>query len=232
MDPTPDRASLLYKEWISGPPGASRASEVLGSLGIHPAKTASSSDEWACKEAHLATLHAATLYELGQGTSVEQLECQWNLKGLSGVEERWRDDLSWLLSGFAELLDLRCFYFHLREECDADPDRIKRVKKLLLQARTQAFKLREHLSYCSPLGPILRAIRAARLDSKEGSSVGPGSIRRLEEAGIRSSRDLAALNLDDLIALGVRRDFAQQIHAYISGTRHRPTGPSPVAQNP
>lgn len=222
--------SLLYEEWISGSRGASRASEVLGSLGIYPRQATGGSEEWAFKEAHLATLHAAALFELGQGIPVEKLEPRWNLKGLNGLEERWRDDFTWLLSGLTEVLDLRCFYYHLREECGADPDRIKRVKKLFQEMRTQAFKLREHLSYASPLGPIFRAIRASRLDSI-GPSVGTGSLRRLEEAGIRSFKDLAALNLDDLLKLGIRRDLAQQIHTHVSGAGHRPLRPSLFAQN-
>jgi helicase len=154
MDATSDHDSLLYREWISGSRGASRAAEVLGLLGIHPKKAERSTEEWAFKEAHLATLHAAVLFELGQGIPVQILESRWHLRGLSGVEERWRDDLLLLLAGLTEVLEHRCFYFHLREECDADPGRVKRVKKSLLEMRTQTFKLRERLSYCSSLGPV------------------------------------------------------------------------------
>ncbi len=137
------------------------------------------------------------------------------------MEERWRDDISWLLSGLAELLELRCFYFHLREECDATPDRIKRVKSMLLRMRAQTFELREHLSYCSPLGPALRAIRATRSSTSEGRSVGVYSIRRLEEAGIRSLEDLVPIDTDDLVRLGVRRDLAKQIRAYVAEAGHK-----------
>jgi hypothetical protein len=41
-------------------------------------------------------------------------------------------------------------------------------------------------------------------------------MRRLEAAGIRSFNDLSALNLEDLVKLGIRRDLAQQIYVYVS----------------
>lgn len=137
---------------------------------------------------------------------------------MGGIEERWRDDTTWLLSGIAEILDLRCFYFHLLETCDADPDRIKRVKEMLLRMRTQAFQLREHLSYCSPLGPVLLAIRKTSCTADGSPTVGVRSIRRLEEAGIRTLEDLASMETHDLVRLGVRQDLAGQIYAYVSGT--------------
>jgi helicase len=114
------------------------------------------------------------------------------------------------------VLDLRCFYFHLRQECDADPDRAKRVKSILLRMRAHSFALREYLAYCSPLGPVLRTIRATRAGF-EGHSVGVRSIRRLEEAGIRSLEDLAPYEITDLIGLGIRQDLAKQIRAHAAG---------------
>jgi helicase len=151
MEVAPDRASLLYREWISGSSSDSRAHEVLGSLGIQPTAPTKDSDEWARREANLAVLRATILHELSQGATADELERRWEFRGLSGTEERWRDELSWLLSGVAEVLDLRCFYFHLRQECDADPDRTKRVKSILLRMRAQSFALREDLTYCSPV---------------------------------------------------------------------------------
>jgi helicase len=156
---------------------------------------------------------------LAQGVSASDLEQRWNVTGLSGVEERWRDERLWLLAGVAEILDLRCFYFHLREECEADHERVKRVGELLLKIRAQVFELQESLKYCSPLGLVLREIR--RVMSPEGPRVGPRSIRRLEEAGINSVDKLLLLTADELVRLGVRRDFAEQISTYVSEADHR-----------
>jgi helicase len=215
MEVVSDRTSLLYREWISGSSNTSRGHEVLGSLGVQPRGPTKDSDEWARKEANLAVLRATILYELSQGVTASELERQWEFKGLSGTEERWRDELLCLLSGLAEVLDLRCFYFHLHQECETDANRTKRVKSILLRMRAQSFALREDLTCCSPLGSVLRAIRTTRAGSG-GRSVGARSIRRLEEAGIRSLEDLASIDMADLKRLGIRQDLAKQIRAYVS----------------
>ena len=41
------------------------------------------------------------------------------------------------------------------------------------------------------------------------------TIRRLEEAGVPNLEDLAQLRENDLVRLGVRRDLAKQIEAYV-----------------
>ena len=221
MNAEPSRSSLLHKEWIAGARGTSGASEVLGSLGVRSASVVGKSEELARKEAYSAILRAMILYELGGGLSADELERRWNLTGLAGMEERWRDEHLWLLAGIAEILDLRCFYFHLREECEADRERIKRVKKLLLRIRAQAFELRERLKYCSPLGPIFRDIHKARTSIEP--TIGLKSIRRLEAAGLSNLEDLARLQVDDLIRIGLRRDLADQIRAYfLTNSSYRP----------
>jgi superfamily II DNA/RNA helicase len=214
MESTPDHTSVLYREWIAGQRGASRANEVLGSLGLPSTGQGKDADEWARKTAYLALWRAAVLYERGQGKEIAQVERQWSITGLEGIEERWRDDGLWLLAGIAKILDLRCFYFHLREECAAGTERVQRIKRLLRRMRAQVFDLQEHLKYCSPLGPVLRSLRRMRREG-EGASIGVQSIRRLEEAGIRSIVELAMLQLNDLVRLGVRRDLAKQIRSYM-----------------
>ena len=49
-------------------------------------------------------------------------------------------------------------------------------------------------------------------------------MRRLEEAGIRNLEDLASIATDDIVRLGICRDFAEQMRAYVSGTEHRTLG--------
>lgn len=215
--PREDHTSILYRKWIDGGPETSRVLELLGSLGLAQtaAKKAGGSEEnWAHRAAHLALLRAVILYERGAGTNVEDLVRRWSLPCLEGVEERWRDNLLWLLSGVGQILELPCFYYHLREECDAGQERVKRVKLIIKRLRAQTFELREHLKYCSPLGSLLRSMRQT-LPAKN-AQVGVGTIKRLESAGVHSFADLVCLELNDLIRLGVRRDFAKQIKAYVS----------------
>lgn len=217
--PREENASLLYREWIAGEPETSRAAELLGSLGLTrlgPRKRSDKSDGgWAHNAAHLALLRAIIIYERGAGTSIEDLARRWSLTDLEGVEERWRDNLLWLLSGVAQILELPCFYYHLREECGAGRERVKRVKLILRRMRTQTFELREHLKYCSPLGSLLRSMRRTLHTKGNGQQVGAGTIRCLEAAGVRSLADLARLKPEDLVGLGVRRDFAMQIQHYV-----------------
>ncbi len=51
---------------------------------------------------------------------------------------------------------------------------------------------------------------------------GQRSIRRLEESGIRNLKDLALIETDDLVRLGIRWDFAKQIRDYVSEAVHKP----------
>lgn len=220
--PRDGNASLLYREWIAGEPETSRAAELLGSLGLTRPRARKGSDKteggWAHNAAHLALLRAVIIYERGAGTSVEDLTRRWSLPGLEGVEERWRDNLLWLLSGVAQILELPCFYYHLREECVAGQERVKRVKQILKRMRAQTFELREHIKYCSPLGSLLRSMHRTFPAKGKGQRVGAGTIRHLEGAGVHSLADLARLGTDDMVRLGVRRDFAKQIKHYM---RHR-----------
>lgn len=196
MEKFPSQAPLLYKHWIAGQQGSSRAIEVFGSLGIAQSSSSSNLQETARKEAYKAILRSIVLYELGQGEPVGQVESQWKVSGIEGVEERWRDEYLWLLSGIAKILEVRCFYFHLLEECKASSDRVKRVKQQLTRMRHQTFELKEHLKYCSPLGSLLRSIRRTEKTAKR-ASVGINTIRRLEESGVRNLQELASFKIQD-----------------------------------
>ena len=86
-----------------GPLGsASRASAVRQPL----------SGEAARKAAYLAVSRAIVLFELGRGTPVDRLAKDWKLETLEGKEERWRDDMLWLATGLASILEVRAFYHH------------------------------------------------------------------------------------------------------------------------
>jgi hypothetical protein len=162
----------------------------------------------------MAVFRALLLAERGQGIDMVSVERRWKIKDLEGVEERWRDEMLWLLAGLGQILDVRCFYFHLREGCAASTERIRHVKLVFQRMRAQVFDLQDHLKYCSPLGPVLRRLRSTRR-SAPGPSVGVQTIRRLEEAGIHSVAELAPLHVDDLVRLDIRRHLAKQICAYV-----------------
>lgn len=214
MEKSSKHVPMLYRDWIAGEEDSSRAMEVLGSLGIlNPAKNGADPKS-AHRACYLAMFRSIILFERGEGTTPEDLSRRWDIRNLEGVEERWRDNLLWLLSGLAQILDVRCFYYHLNEECRASAERIQRVKRLLGNMRAQTFELQHRLKYCSPLGSLLHSLRRTRISTAR-PSVGLKSIKRLEAAGISNFADLAQLELADLVRLGVRRDLADQIRSYV-----------------
>jgi helicase len=208
---SPAKSPMLFRYWIDGEKGYSKAHEVLASLGLSASKGTGDKSEWARQQGYLATFHAIVLHERGQGRSVEQLTRQLKTTNLEGVEERWRDELIWLLSGLARLLEIRTFYFHLREDCQADFERLKRVKHLLARMRQQVYDLQEKLKYCSPLGPALRDIRRLM-----GGGVGVQTIRKLEDAGVADLMGLIDLGANGMQELGIRRDIAKKIAGYLA----------------
>jgi superfamily II DNA/RNA helicase len=216
MEANATHAPILFGRWIRGAEGHSKADEVLGSLGVGAEGIGSGSPlrgEPARRVAYSATARAIVLFELGRGRAVERLTHDWKLEMLEGVEERWRDDVLWLLSGFASILEVRAFFHHLRERCSAGPDRILRVKQCLRAMRHQALELRETVEYCSPLGAVLRSLR--RVNASRARTVGVRTIRRLEAAGVSSLQQLMGMGPEDLRSLGVRAEFVAQLQEYM-----------------
>lgn len=206
----PGRSPLRFQRWIDGEKGFSKAGEVLASLGLQAPRGNRDKAEWARQQGYLATFHAIVLHERGQGRAVDQLTRQLKIENLEGIEERRRNDLLWLLAGVSKLLEIRTFYFHLREECGADTERVQRVKRLLARMRHQTYDLQEKLKYCSQLGSALRDIRRLA-----GGGVGVQTIRKLEGAGVTDLKGLFRLGLDGMTRIGIRRDIAKRIQAYL-----------------
>ncbi len=207
---------LLIKEWIRGQKDHSKAMEVFGSLDIENSKSGKQAEEWARKKGYQATFAAAVLQERSLGIAIPRIEKQYGIKNLTGVEERWRDDMLWLLAGLSKLLDIRTFYFHLVEECEASKERIKRVKGLLKKHQRQIHMLMEQIKYCSALGPLIRDMQRS---NRGKAGVGIQTIRKLEGDGIESIGQLAKLSLDEIVSMGIRRDIAERISGYIRRRR-------------
>jgi helicase len=145
------------------------------------------------------------------GASNETIERQYGIKNFEGVEESCRDGLLWLLSGVSRILEIKAFFFHLKETCNASPERIKRVKRLLGKMCHDTYDLQEQIKYCSALGPLLMQLKRS---SGKRAGVGIQSIRKLEESGVTSYGELQKLGYEGLIAKGVRRDIAKRIYSF------------------
>jgi len=207
----PKQVPMLYRRWLRGAKGHSQAAEVLGSLGVEPAERGVDRDEWSRTRGVVATFHAIVLYERSMGRSVEDLTRQYDIANLEGLEERWRDSMVWLLAGVARVLDIKCFFFHLKEDCTASSERIKIVKSYLARLRMGALELNEQLKYASPLGGMLLVMKR-----RGQSGVGTETLRKLEGLGITRADDIGRLGLDGLVAAGVRRSIAKKVLAHVN----------------
>ena len=205
----PQSSSHLFQQWIRGDKGHSRAHEILGSLGVaFEGKTLDSRKESARRLAYRSVFNAIVILQRGSGASNESLERQFGIKNFEGVEEQWRDTSLWLLLGLTRILDIKCFFYHLKENCHAEVERIQKVKRLIGTMRRDVMDLQEQIKYCSALGPFLRELKRS---AGSRSGVGIQSIRRLEDSGVKSFAELRALGLNGIIAQGVRKDIAKQI---------------------
>jgi helicase len=202
--------------YVRGMPNTCRANELLGSLCL-PLPPGKKGEAEARKLAYLALASAAILFERSRGRAIADVERRWEIKNLAGVEEGWRDHLLWLFGGLGQLLDVHCFYYHLKERCGADLPRLRRVKASLKRQERQSYGVIEGLKRCSPLGDLLDKIRKQQLGRKP--KIGLGSLRKLEDAGVTDLNALMGLTAADLHALGLRRDFAQQVLRFLQ--RHR-----------
>lgn len=199
--------------FIRGAPGISRAHELLGSLGL-ALPAGRKAEVEARKLAYQALARAAILFERSRGRPIIDVERRWEIKNLAGVEERWRDDLLWLLGGMAELLDLPGYLYHLKEQCSASDDRLRRVKTALRRQTRQVWAVQEGLKRCSPLGNLLDDVRRQHLGRTP--KIGLRSIQKLEDAGIHDIATLLTLKEGDLHQLGIRRTFAKQLLRYLA----------------
>jgi replicative superfamily II helicase len=211
----PSKQPILFREWIRGAEGHSRANQVFGSLEVEPRTEKSSGErpEWARRQAYKAMFRTLVIYERMQGKDPRELGRTYDAENLDGIEEQWRDTLMWLLAGLAKVLDIRSFYYHLQENCDASSQRVKRVKRALRDMEYQTYELQERLKYLSPLGSALRQMR--RVITSESGKVGIGTIRRLEENGVTSLQDLANADTEELEDLGVSPQYADQVRNYL-----------------
>ncbi len=204
-----EEKSVLFAEWVMGTADRTKADELWGSLGL--SKTTPGISR---KKAYVAMLSAAVLDDRSRGVSLAAVESRWGVSGLEGAEETWRDAALWLLAGHAALSEVRGFYYHLREFCSATDEQVRSTKRALDHMHGQAYDLLERLKYCSSLGPLMRGVRDSPRAGNE-PTLGVGTIRKLEAAGVSTLQQVAGMDIEALVATGVQRRFAKQIRAYI-----------------
>jgi helicase len=206
--------SVLFQNWIRGQKGFSKASEILGSLGIEHGGKATTKDETARKFGYQAMLRAIMLWQRAHGALPADLERRWKVGDLDEIQEPWRDDRLFLLGAMRNLWEIRCFFYHLKEDCLAGDERILRVKRALQRMHAMSLRLMNLISWCSPLGPVFLRLRSSMSGSAK-SSPAQGTMRRLEEAGITDIASLRACKLEDLIKAGVKKAMAAKIVLFL-----------------
>ena len=206
--------SVLFKNWIRGKKGFSNAAELLGSLGLSITHRSGPEGEVARKVAYQAMLRTIVLWQRAHGALASDLERRWKLVDLDEILESWRDDRLFLLGAMRNLWDIRCFFFHLKQECDASDERIFRVKRALQRLQAMSLRLMSLVAWCSPLGPVFLRLRNST--SATGSrSPALATIHRLEAAGIRDVEALRGCSTEDLLNIGVRRELAVKIQNFL-----------------
>jgi superfamily II DNA/RNA helicase len=200
--------SLLWREWLHR--GDDRAEEILGSLGVTDRRERPLHGAEAQKLLRQALLRAIVFSERMRGAAAEQLTRQWRLTTFDGIEEDLRDHRIWLSHGLAQLADWPLLSWHCNHVLGVDEARKARIRQVLNQIRFQALTCCGSLSTCSSLGGLLPGLR--RQGGK--SHVGIGTLRKLEAAGVADLAGLLKMGVDELVALGVRRDLAVQIQVF------------------
>ena len=201
--------SILYSQWIRGTQGHSKAVELLGSLGQSPETTHDNPEEWCRRRSYSALFRATILNLRAHGESADNLSRNWGIEGISGFEEGWRDNRLWLLGAMAQIFDIKCFYYHLRADCAADDERIKRVKRHLQRLRVLALQTAAHVKHCSPLGPLLVQMRHGA-----AAGVGQKTVEKLEDLGIQSLAEIARLDTTDFQKAGIATHIANRLLSY------------------
>jgi helicase len=206
--------SVLFQNWIRGQKGFSKSSEILGSLGIDLGSKATARDEAARKFGYQAMLRAIMLWQRAHGALPADLERRWKVSDLNEIQEPWRDDRLFLLGAMRNLWEIRCFFFHLKEDCLAGDDRILRVKRVFQRMQGISLRLMNLIAWCSPLGPVFLRLRSSMSGSAK-SSPAQGTMRRLEESGINSIEALRECSLEYLVKIGVKKELAAQIMTFL-----------------
>jgi superfamily II DNA/RNA helicase len=202
--------SLLFNQWIRGKEGHSKAEEIFGSLGVDSPKTKASRKDLQRQHGYLHMRAVAILWARGSGTSWNDISRRWKIDPEEIGEEEWIRSRSHLLSGFAEICDIRCFFYHLKEDCKADDAKIQKAKNTLRRLRAGCFKVLGRLKYCSPLGPLLVAMKLAGT-----KGVGVTTIEKLEAAGITSAKEILEMPEEKIRELGIDAKKWNSIRSYL-----------------
>lgn len=196
-----EEKSYLYRTWISSSPAALFGSARVDACGAD-------AEKWV----NLSTYTAMFLYDLSRGLPPARLKDFYKVDS-EEIQEKLRDNALWILSGIEQILEVKSFYFHLKENCGAAVKQIRQVDHAFSASSKTIFALIANLKFRSPLGELLRGIK--RVFPHADRYPGEGTLRRLESAGFTSIRSFVGKTPADLVALGIQQTYADLIISYI-----------------
>ncbi len=196
--------SYLYAKWMRNAP-----EELLGSARLGPAFSSKTADKISLRAAAVALF----LFKLSHGERLDMLQGQFG-DDVVELQEKLRDNCIWLLAGIERILDVKCFYYHLRENCGVAPEQTKSIEHAFHEASRQLFDLISSLKYRSALAGLIRGIRNVYPTAPRHPA--EATLRDLERGGILSLKDLVGKTENDLIALGISAEFAKMITGYMA----------------
>lgn len=196
-----EEKSYMYRTWIASDPDS-----LWGS-----ARTDYSSAD-ARKQVYQRVYTAMLIYDLSKGKPSQQLKDYYKVD-IDEIQEKLRDNVIWLICGVERLLNVRSFYYHLKENCKAEAQDIHAVDNAFKKASKTVFALIGNLKFRSKLGELIRGIK--RVYPHAESYPGEGTIKRLEAAGISSLKDLVRKTPADLVEIGVQKQYADMIVGYV-----------------
>ncbi len=196
-----EEKSYLYRTWAETSPAALIGSSDVTNSRQNPEKYVTQ-----------CLWTAMLIYDISKGTTMATLRSRYGAD-VEELQENLRDSAIWILCGLENLMEVKSFYYHLKTNCEAEAEQIADVDKAFRKGSKEIFSLVANLKFRSRLGELVRSIK--RMFPGESSHPGEGTIRKLEENGISTIKDLVGKTADDLTALGIRQDYANQIVSYI-----------------
>lgn len=197
-----EEKSYIYRTWLASKPECLWGSARIADYTVTEAR----------KQVYVRTYIAMLIHDLSKGGAFTQMK-DFYKTDVEEIQEKIRDNAIWLLAGMERLMNVRSFFYHLKENCGCSSKQIHDVDAAFKKASKTVFSLTGSLKYRSKLGEMVRSIK--RIYPHADSYPGEGTIKRLESAGIYSVKDLVKKNANDLVAIGVSKKYADLIVGYV-----------------
>ena len=101
---------------------------------------------------------AMFLYDLSRGRQISMMNSYYGVDA-DEIQEKYRDNVMWLLCGVEKMMEVKCFYYHLKENCSASFENIRAVEKAFQHSSKLLFGLVGNLKFRSALGEMVRGIK-------------------------------------------------------------------------